>query len=344
MGQTPSEGSGLVRFSQGILAFAALAGLLYYSQPILLPFVLAVFIFSMFSPALDLLVLRFRFPQPLALAISFLLMLVITVLLFLITWEAIRRVAATAASYSDSLISLADRLFARVNKAGITTDPDFLTADIKTTAATIVKDLASRSLDAISAFFLVLIFLFFLMAGRDPRAVRQGVYASIDRDVRRYLIMKTLLSAAMGVAEGGVLWLFGVELAVVFGLLAFLLDFIPSIGSVIATVLPIPLAMAQYPDSIWRIVMIVALLVIIQIVQGNLIEPKVLGSSMHLHPIIVLLAIGFWGLVWGIVGAFLAVPLTSIIRLVSLKIETLRPLGRLLGGRIPEIETPPTGK
>jgi len=107
-------------------------------------------------------------------------------------------------------------------------------------------------------------------AGRDPHAVRDGV----DRDVRRYLIKKMLLSAIMGVAEGDVLWLFGVELAVVFGLPA----------------------------------------------------------------------IGFWGLVWGIVGAFLAVPLALIIRRVSLKIDVLRSLGGLLGGRIPDIETPHSEK
>jgi AI-2 transport protein TqsA len=107
---------------------------------------------------------------------------------------------------------------------------------------------------------------------------------------------------------------------------------------VIATLLPVPVAIAQYPDSMWNVGLIVALLAIIQIVQGNFIEPKVLGSSLHLHPVIVLLAIGFWGLVWGLIGAFLAVPLTAIIRLVSLRIETLRPLARLLGGRIPEID------
>jgi predicted PurR-regulated permease PerM len=87
MDQTQPDGSALARLSHAALAFAAITGLLYYSEPVLLPFVLAVFIFSMFSPTLDLLVLRFRFPQPLAFALSFLLVLVITVLLFLTLWK-----------------------------------------------------------------------------------------------------------------------------------------------------------------------------------------------------------------------------------------------------------------
>ena len=118
------------------------------------------------------------------------------------------------------------------------------------------------------------------------------------------------------------------------------LAFIPSVGSVIATLLPVPVAIAQYPDSLWNVILLVAILGAVQIILGNFVEPKVLGSSLHLHPVIVLLAIGFWGLVWGLIGAFLAVPLTAIIRLVSLRIDALRPLGRFLGGRIPEIDKP----
>jgi AI-2 transport protein TqsA len=343
MEPTQQESLGLIRSSLLVLAFAAITALLYYGEPVLLPFVLAVFIFSMFSPTLDWLVLRLRFPQPLALAASFAMVLIIATTIFLMIAEAVRRVVATAAAYSDSLISLVERGAARVDRWGLTLEPEHLTGDLRQTVPTMVTDVASRSLGIVSTFFLVLIFLFFLMASRNPYEVRKGVYASIDRDVRRYLLTKTALSAIMGIMVGGLLWLFGVQLAVVFGLLAFVLDFIPSVGSVLATLLPVPVAIAQYPDSLWRVGLIIALLAIVQIVQGNFVEPKVLGSSLHLHPVIVLLAIGFWGLVWGMIGAFLAVPLTAIIRLISLRIEALHSLGRLLGGRIPDIEpTPPT--
>ncbi len=337
MAQTQADAPGLVQSSLVVLAFAAIAGLLYYGRPVLLPFVLAVFIFSMFSPTLDWLVLRLRSPRLLALAVSFTLVLLVALVIFLTIGEAIRRVVATATTYSDSLVNLAERISTRVGSWGLAVEPEDFTGKVEETIPAVVTSIAGRSLDIASTLFLVLIFLFFLMAGRDPYEVRKGVYASIDCDVRRYLLLKTLLSAIMGLAQGGVLWFFGVELAIVFGLLAFILDFIPTIGSVIATLLPVPIAIAQFPDAIWRAGLIVLLLTIIQTVHGNLITPKVLGSSLHLHPIVVLLAIGFWGLVWGIVGAFLAVPLTAIIRLVSLRIEVLHPLGRLLGGQVPDI-------
>jgi AI-2 transport protein TqsA len=338
MDQREADTLGLARSSLVILAFAAIAGLLYYGWPVLLPFVLAAFIFSMFSPVLDWMVLRLHLPRLLAMAISFLLVLIVLVVLFAVTGEAVRRVVGTAASYSEDLAAMAERVHAYTQDLGIPVEPRHLIGDPKETIPAMITSVAGRGLNILSTFFLMLIFVFFLLASRDPHTVHKGVYAEIDRDVRRYLVTKTILSGALGVLIGGVLWLFGVELALVFGLLAFVLDFIPSIGSVIATLLPIPVAIAQYPDSLWTVVLLIALLTVIQIVQGNLVEPKVLGSSLHLHPVIVLLAIGFWGLVWGIIGALLAVPLTAVIRLISLRIDTLRPLGRLLGGRIPDIE------
>jgi AI-2 transport protein TqsA len=341
MKQARTSAVGLVRSSQVVLAFAAIAGLLYYGRPVLLPFVLAVFLFSMFSPILDWLVLRLRFPRLLALVASFALVLVVAVIIFLTIVEAIRRVVATATAYSDSLIVLIEQIFAQIQRWGLMVEPKHFAGSLEETIPAMMTEIAGRSLGIIAAFSLMLIFLFFLMASRDPHEVREGVYASIDRDVRRYLLTKTALSAIMGIAVGGVLGLFGIPLAVVFGLLAFLLDFIPSVGPVIATLLPVPVAIAQYPDSIWTALSIVALLATIQIVQGNFVEPKVLGSSLHLHPVVILLAIGFWGLVWGITGALLAVPLTAILRLVSLRIDALRPFGRLLGGRIPDIAAPP---
>jgi len=342
MGQTQGGSLDLARASLVVLAFAALTGLLYYGRPVLVPFVLAVFLFSMFSPILDWLVLRLRFPRMLALTVSFTLVLIISLAVFIAIGEAIRQVLATAASYSDSLMRLVERTADRLGDWGLKLEPASFMGDLKKSIPAVATNIASRSLDIVSTFSLVLIFLLFLMAGRDPYELRKSVYATIDRDVRRYLLVKSALSGIVGILFAALLWLFGVQLAMVFGLLAFLLDFIPSIGSVIATVLPIPVVIAQYPDSIWRVILIVSLLTIAQLVQGNIIQPKILGNSLHLHPIVILLAIGFWGLVWGLIGAFLAVPLTAIIRLVSLRIESLHPLARLLGGRMPEIEAPPS--
>jgi AI-2 transport protein TqsA len=114
--------------------------------------------------------------------------------------------------------------------------------------------------------------------------------------------------------------------------MAFLLNFIPSIGSIIATFLPLPIAVVQFQSSPWLIVLVVAIPGGIQNLLGNIIEPKLQGEGLNLHPVTVLLALSFWGLLWGIVGMFLAAPITAAIRIVLMQFDMLRPIANLMAG------------
>jgi len=174
----------------------------------------------------------------------------------------------------------------------------------------------------------------FLLAGRNPHVVRSGVYAHMDHQIRRYIAIKVAVSALTGILIWGSLKLIDLELAALFGMLAFVLNFIPNIGSVISTLLPIPIAAAQF-QSPWPIIFVVAVPGTIQMIVGNVLEPKVMGERLNLHPITVLLALSFWGLLWGVAGMFLAVPLTGILRIILMQFETLRPIGNLLIGELP---------
>ena len=219
----------------------------------------------------------------------------------------------------------------------------------------------------VNAFFVV-IFVLFLLVGRDSTKVRGGIYEEIDKQVRVYIGKKVLLSAV----TGGLVWLslklLGLPLASVFGMLAFLLNFIPSVGSVIATLLPIPMAFIQWyhPESVGFVAhpatpadilelhhlsvdsgvvhspMLILLVVLIPGVMqnaiGNVIEPKIMGDELKLHPITILLALSFWGFIWGPVGMLLATPMTAAIRIVLLRFETGRPVAELLAGKLPWIK------
>ena len=181
---------------------------------------------------------------------------------------------------------------------------------------------------------LVAIFVVYLLAGRRPAELRTGFYAEIDAKVQRYIVTKVAVSATTGTLVGLILWLFGLELALVFGVAAFLLNFIPSVGSIVATLLPLPIALIQY-ESIWPIIGVLALPGAVQITIGNGVEPILLGESLDLHPVVVLLALIFWGMLWGVVGMLLAAPITAILRIVLARIETTRPVAEILAGRLP---------
>ena len=145
-------------------------------------------------------------------------------------------------------------------------------------------------------------------------------------------MLQTLISMATGLLVGGVLTLLDVPLAMVFGLFAFLLNFIPSIGSIIATLLPVPVVLVSPEVSSGAATLAIALPAAIQFVVGNIISPKVMGDSLQLHPVTILLALTVWGSLWGIVGMLLATPITAVMRMLLERLEATRPLARLMAG------------
>ena len=140
---------------------------------------------------------------------------------------------------------------------------------------------------------------------------------------------------------GAVLSLFGVQAAVLFGLLTFLLNFIPNVGSFISILLPIPVIWLSPDFSLATKLMAILIPAAIQFVIGNFIQPKLMGEHMKLHPVTILISLIFWGMLWGIVGAFLAVPITSIIRIACDRHPLTRPVANLMAGRLDSLREEP---
>jgi len=139
--------------------------------------------------------------------------------------------------------------------------------------------------DELSNGFLMLLFTVYLLLGYQPHRKMTGIRAEIDKQVKRYIGCKVLLSASTGTMVGIILTLLGVDLALVFGLLTFLLNFIPNVGSVIAMLLPMPVVIFD-PSKTWFDVTLTAIIPsTVQMVMGNVIEPRVLGRTMELHPV-----------------------------------------------------------
>jgi AI-2 transport protein TqsA len=142
-----------------------------------------------------------------------------------------------------------------------------------------------------------------------------------------------ITSSATGALVWMVLTFLGLDMAFLFAVLVFMLNFIPTLGSIIATILPIPVALIQF-ESPWRILLVILIPAAIQFVVGNLIDPKLLGDRLDLHPVVIVAALLFWGLIWGLPGMFLAVPITVAIRLALLRSELGREAAELMAGRL----------
>ncbi len=143
----------------------------------------------------------------------------------------------------------------------------------------------------------------------------QKTFKDITEKVQKYIITKFVISLFLGVIVGTVTWLFGVEFFIIWAVLTILLNFIPNIGSVIAVMFITLMTLLQY-ESFGYALLVMATLILIQNIIGNIIEPKIFGDRLGLNPLVILFSLMLWGYIWGIIGMFLSVPLTAVIKII----------------------------
>ncbi|MCL1866696.1 MAG: AI-2E family transporter [Oscillospiraceae bacterium] len=160
----------------------------------------------------------------------------------------------------------------------------------------------------------------------------KNIMSSVSYEISSYLGTLTLISLATGTCTWAALEVIGVELAVGWGVLTFLLNYIPTVGSIIATVPPVMMAMLQFSPGYMQPIVVLLSLGAIQITIGNVITPKVVGDRLGLSPVVILLSLLLWGTIWGIPGAILSVPIASIIKIACENFSSLRPIAIMMGG------------
>lgn len=155
------------------------------------------------------------------------------------------------------------------------------------------------------------------------------VLLHIDNDLRKYVGIKSFVSMIIGVSSGVALALFQVEFAIVLGFLTFVLNFIPYLGSLFSILIPVLIALVQFA-SIGKALWIFIVLIILQNLVAQLLEPKLVGSGLKITIPVVFFALFFWGWFWGAPGVLLAIPLTTSLKIIMEDIPNLRPIAMLL--------------
>jgi len=331
----PTADQRLQTVSLLLLATIAVAFALYWLQSVLVPFVLSLFIALGLSPLIALLTVRLRLPHWLAVLVTLLFAIALLALVgFLITISA-NRLAANAVTYQAEVRSLVNGFLQRFPLEEYGLNADEVVRLPLQAISTVAVSIANAIVTLVSQGAVVLVFLGFLLLGGSPRSEPVGgVWGEAESRVKRYIVFKFILSAITGVLVGTILALLGVELAMAFGLMAFLLNFIPSIGSIVATLLPLPMVLVSSDASWLTVVLALALPGAVQMTIGNVIEPKVMGGELDLHPVAILLALMIWGTLWGIVGMLLATPITAVMKIICERSEVMRPVADLLAGRL----------
>lgn len=161
------------------------------------------------------------------------------------------------------------------------------------------------------------------------RNILENILEQMVHDTQTYLGLKTFLSLITAFSSWIIMRLVGLDFADFWALLIFFLNYIPNIGAIVATLFPSLLAIIQF--QAWLPCLIISCgIVSIQFIIGNFIEPRVLGHSLNLSPLVILIALAFWGSVWGILGMFLSVPITVIMMIIFAHFDNTKPISVLL--------------
>ncbi|MBR4591644.1 MAG: AI-2E family transporter, partial [Elusimicrobiaceae bacterium] len=238
--------------------------------------------------------------------------------------------------YRQNLITTIADLSSRLQQYGITLDQNFIENYVRELPIfNWLKNFGGKLFSVVSNITLIVLFMtFFLLGNKKSQPITNPALKEMLTNVSVYLSVKLMASLVTGLLVASILIGFQTKLAVLFALFAFLLNFIPSIGSIISVLLPAPVLFLQYGFGP-QFFIVIGLLATTEFIIGNLLEPRFLGEGMDLHPVAVVGSLIFWSLVWGVPGAFLSVPITASLKIVLSKIKHTRPVAEILAGRLP---------
>jgi predicted PurR-regulated permease PerM len=353
---TPERPSETTRLQTGallIIAFAVVLFLLVQARFVLISLATAIILFSLTSDVINFIARQrigpFRVPNTLASIAALVLIAAALLTLTSVLLAQVNTVLVTTLSYTERAPSAVASLFAWL---GEDSQMVVFNALRSIDFSSYLRTAAGQASGITQATVLIILFVGFLFAeriwfqtklhnlvGDKEQADRIGkIIQSIIHRVNYYLLVKTVISAI----TGGMIYVlasaFGLELATSIGIITFVLNFIPNIGSIIATALITLVTHVQIGDPTTTLA-IFAISAVIQFINGSIIDPMLMGRALRLSSFGIILSLAFWGAVWGIPGMFLSVPIMVMLLVVCSHVPSLRPFAVLLSREgLPESE------
>lgn len=331
--------AGLLVIFLGILTLIASGWVLYVAQSVFLPLVVAWLLSYIFGPVVNFLK-KYKIPPNLSVFLVLVLLLCIFYLAFIFIYGRIGRLAQ--AYQSDYSVRLDGLIVTLSGKWQMDYNPLKQFDWVQNLGRTLVTA-SGTAMTFVMRLVMVLIFLVFLLLGKphfedkvrfafNPDEADHIIHIlrTISRQIGQYLGLQFLISLFTGFLVWAVLRIINVDFPITWGMLAFFLNFIPTLGSIIASIPPIVLALIQFYPSYLPVIITAVALMAIQMTVGNVLAPKILGDKLNLSPVVVLLSLVFWGWLWGPVGALLSVPLAAAMKIVCENVGILKPIAIMM--------------
>lgn len=350
----------LTKVAALVIIITATFVVLIFGKSLLIPFVIAVLVWYLIN-ALSHWIGKFKFrkkqlPYWASTIVSALVISIIIMFVGSLIAQNARQMIVELPKYEQNVFNIADKIgntfpnaqpFIQNLKASETSKEFWesvepLTGDINFT------NIITTLLDTLSGMagntFLILIYVMFLFFEQVafPKKIRalfpqddkfkqfNSIIEHINESIRAYFKVKLTVSLITAFASYLLMAFIGLDFAIFWSFLIFLLNFIPNIGSLIATIFPAILSLVQFDNSFAPFLIILIGVGAIQLLVGNLLEPRMMGSSLNISSLAVIIALSLWGAIWGVAGMILCVPITVILMIILAEFPNTRPIAILL--------------
>lgn len=326
----------------GIITAILVAYVLNLGKSILVPLLIALFMAYLIMP-ITRAFNRFKLPGFISGFLVLLFFFLIFSLFGFAIYQNIQEFVLVSDLYGqrlDSMISKIDTIL--LENFNIVYNPIDILKEILSRIN--IPALISSGLGSFFSFFssLVLVFFYLSFILVEKRVLHSKlekiggknseflpIIVRINEQIQKYIALKTIISVATGLAAYIALKIMGVDFAELWAMVTFLLNFIPNIGSIIASILPIIFSLLQF-QSFSTASLVAIILISIQTLIGNVIEPRVFGRELNLSPLLVFFSLIVWGSIWGVTGMILSVPIMASISIITWNIPSLRKLSILM--------------
>lgn len=332
------------RITNALLISIAFVTILIYGKGLIIPFVIALFFWFLIKEIRDLInripYVKNKVPNIVLNLVGFLFIFAVIGGIVQILALNIKQLTTLLPLYQQNITDVANSIQTQFNIDIISKSKEFLGdyeySKLLSTLLNSLKDLFGKT-------FLIIIYTLFLLLEEPFFSSKiKAIYSKnenfeevnsilnqIDKSIGRYISIKTLVSFLTGFFSYIALVFIGIDAPLFWAFLIFLMNYIPTIGSLIATVFPTIFAMLQFGEvmpGIW----VLAVVGGIQLIMGNFIDPKLTGNSLNVSPLVVIIGLSFWGALWGILGMILSVPITVMMIIIFAQIPSTRPIAILL--------------
>lgn len=335
-----------VNFTAAVLLIGFFVFILIQLQSILLPFFLAVIISFVFLPLYNFLNSK-KIPAAVSMIIIVLLLLVLSNVTSIFIYASINAIVNEFPVYEKKVIEIYDKLIVYFDLsaeeiASINNSLDIKNLLMQGSLTNLITGILTNITTLMGNYILIMFYVIFMITEADSIEKRTELAFTEEKSnllketlkhifegLKDYISGKTLLSFIQSILIGLFLWIMNVDFYFIWAFLFFLTDFIPNIGSMLATILVALFALLQF-DGILTPIIIVIVLIVIQNLKGNVVEPRVMGAKLDLSPLLLFFSLVFWGYVWGVVGMILSVPIMSMLKIILMNIPATKPIAILM--------------